>query len=95
MSTAVNVLALEHLAVIIIDIRVLEIRVRLGEITALAEHIRGGRDHGVVLRGVLLDALQVVLADAKAHAHNRDLDAVVGPGDVRRRRLVLAIDRRS
>src|ERR1035441_1938504 len=67
----------------------------LGEVAALVEHVACRRDHGIVLVGFLVDADKVVLADAEANAHDGNLDTIVGAGDVRRRRLILAINRCS
>ena len=89
---SVDVAAFQKLPVVGERVGVLEAGFFLRPIAALAEEVaRSGYDD-VVLGGVLVDAFEVVLADAVADADNGDVDAVIGTNDpARGGSLALAI----
>src|SRR5262249_49763686 len=51
-----------------------------------------GSHNGIILVGLLMDAVQVILADAHTETNHCHRDAIVGPGYIRRRRLALAVN---
>jgi len=89
----INVLTFQELPVIVKEIRVLQLGGGFRPIPALVVNVASGGHHDVILVGVLVDALQVVLADAEPHPHHRHGNLVIGARDIGGRRLGLAINR--
>ncbi len=92
-QNGVDVLSIENLPVIVVNIGLFDLALVHGELAAFVEHIGRGGKHRVVLVGFVVNSHEMILADAEPDTNDRDGDAIVGAGDVCRRRLVLAINR--
>jgi hypothetical protein len=89
----IDVTAFEKLAVVAEEIGILQSGLFLRPIAALVEEIACGGHHDVVLSGILMDAFEVVLADAVTDTDNGDGDTVIGANDAARgRSFVLTVN---
>src|SRR5256885_13651770 len=87
-----DILALEQLAMIRINVSVLELGLRFGPIAPRREQVTSGSNDGIIFTPRLVNSFEMVLADAEPNSNNRDLDAIVGSSHIGRRRLALAIN---
>jgi len=77
-----NILPIKYLAIIYVNIAILQVRLFLCEIASLVENIAGGSYDSIVFIGFLVDTGEVILANAKSDANHADLNPVVGTGHI-------------